>query len=274
MRIHPEPAALIALTPFWTGPRFASGRPRVPHEVLNRLRVATTEQAWDVLRAEGYPRQFAGGWLQTHPGTVLVGRAVTSMFLPHRPDLDQVVVDAGAREGHTAGNRQNSWIIDGLTEDDVMVTDIFGKVENGTVIGDNLGTAIASRTRRGAVIDGGIRDLAGLTQLEGVNFFCRGTDPTAILDVTLAGINLPVRVGQATVLPGDIVLGTPTGVTFIPAQLAGKVADVAEDIAVRDIFGKARLTEQVYGSADIDTSPWAPDIENDFQQWRLARLSS
>ena len=169
MRIHPEPAALIALTPFWTGPRFASGRPRVPHEVLNRLRVATTEQAWDVLRAEGYPRQFAGGWLQTH---------------------------------------------------------------------------------------------------------CRGTDPTAILDVTLAGINLPVRVGQATVLPGDIVLGTPTGVTFIPAQLAGKVADVAEDIAVRDIFGKARLAEQVYGSADIDTSPWAPDIENDFQQWRLARLSS
>lgn len=271
MKIHPEPAAIVELTPLWTGPRFASGRPQVPREVLDRLQQATTEQAWDVLRAEGYPRQFAGGWFQTHPGTVLVGRAVTAQFLPHRPDLDQVVVDAGAREGHPSGDRQNSWIIDGLTEDDVMVTDIFGKIENGTVIGDNLGTAIASRTGRGAVIDGGIRDLAGLSQLDGVNFFCRGPHPSAIRDVTLGGINLPVRVGPVTVLPGDVVLGTETGVTFIPAQLAEKVADVTEEIAVRDTFGKSRLAARIYGSADIDTSPWASAIEEDFKQWRIGR---
>ena len=196
---------------------------------------------------------------------------MTSVFLPHRPDLDQVVVSAGAREGHSAGDRQNSWIIDNLTSGDVMVTDIFGKVENGTVIGDNLGTAVASRTGAGAVIDGGVRDLHGLTALENVNFFCRGVHPTAILDVTLGGINVPVRIGTATALPGDVVLGTPSGVTFIPPHLAERVAVVAEDVAVRDIFGKLRLAERIYGSAEIDVPVWAPEIEEDFQRWRHAR---
>jgi regulator of RNase E activity RraA len=149
-----------------------------------------------------------------------------------------------------------------------MVTDIFGKIEDGTVIGDNLGTAVASRTGAGAVIDGGVRDLQGLAGLGDVNFFCRGAHPTAILDVTLGGINVPVRIGPATVLPGDVVLGTPTGVIFIPPHLAERVADVAEDVAVRDVFGKTRLAEGVYGSAEIDVGTWPPHIEEDFRQWR------
>jgi 4-hydroxy-4-methyl-2-oxoglutarate aldolase len=271
MRINPERDQLLALTPLWDGDRFDDGRPRVPDQVLRRLHDATTEQAWGVLREQGYHRQFAGGWFQTHPGTALVGRAVTSVFVPHRPDLDQVVVAAGAAEGHLAVDRQNSWIIDSLVEGDVMVTDIFGKIEDGTVIGDNLGTSVASRTGVGAVIDGGVRDLHGLQELEGVNFFCRGTHPTAILDVTLAGINGPVRIGPTTVLPGDVVLGTPSGVTFIPPHLAELVADVAEDVAVRDVFGKQRLSERRYGSADIDVPTWPAHIEEDFQEWRRQR---
>ena len=268
MHIHPDAAWLVALTPLWSGERFESGRPRVPDDVLERLRTATTEQAWAVLREHGYDRQFAGGWLQTHPGHQLVGRAVTSWFLPHRPDFDSVVVEQGAREGSTAGDRQNTWIIEGLVEGDVMVTDIFGKVEDGTVIGDNLGTAIAARTRAGAVIDGGIRDMAGLVQLPGVNYFHRGAHPTAIVDVTLAGINVPIRVDGATVLPGDVVIGTDTGVMFVPAHLAEEVAEVAEEVSVRDVFGKQRLSERVYSSADIDVPVWATDIEADFQSWR------
>ena len=268
MQVQPEATTLRELTPLWTGDRFDDGRPRVPDAVIVRLRAATTEQAWSVLREAGYHRQFAGGWFETHPGTVLVGRALTSAFVPHRPDFHQVVVDAGARVGHVAGDRQNSWVIDSLVTDDVLVTDLFGKIEDGTMIGDNLGTAVASRTGVGAVIDGGVRDLAGLRQLDGVNFFCRGAHPTAILDVTLAGMNLPIRIGPVTVLPGDVVLGTPTGVTFIPPHLAERVADVAEDVAIRDVFGKLRLSERVYGSADIDVGTWPAEIEADFQSWR------
>jgi 4-hydroxy-4-methyl-2-oxoglutarate aldolase len=265
---------MIELTGEWTGERFPDGRPRVPDAVLDSLREATTEQAWSVLRKAGYDRQFAGGWRRTHAGNILVGRAVTAQFVPHRPDFDAAVVAAGAREGHQEPDRQNSWIIQTLQPGDVMVTDIFGKVKDGTVVGDNLGTAVATRTGVGAVIDGGVRDLQGLTELDGgVNIFFRDADPTAIRDVTLAGINIPIRIDGATVLPGDVVLGTPTGVIFIPPRLAAQVAAEAEDVRTRDVFGKLRLTEGTYAPAEIDVAKWAGHIEADFQQWKAARES-
>jgi 4-hydroxy-4-methyl-2-oxoglutarate aldolase len=248
--------------------RFPDGRPRVPDGILHRLRNATTEQAWSVLQDERFERQFAGGWRQTHPGTIIVGRAVTAQFLPHRPDLNEVIVATGAEEGHTEGDRQNSWIIETLQSGDVMVTDIFGKVKEGTVVGDNLGTAVATRTGVGAVIDGGIRDYQGLADLKSVNLFFRDVDPTPIRNVTLAGINIPIRIGEATVLPGDIVLGTPSGVIFIPPQLAEKVAEASEDIRIRDVFGKLRLSERIYTSAEIDVPTWPERIEQDFQRWK------
>lgn len=275
MRIAPTKDDLVELTSAWTGERFDDGRPRVPDDVLERIRHATTEQAWGTLRREGYERQFSGGWRQSHPGTIMVGRAVTSQFLPHRPDLDEVVVRSGAREGHMEGDRQNSWIIDTLQPGDVMVTDIFGKVQDGTVLGDNLSTAVASRTGVGAVIDGGVRDFQGIMELEGgVNFFFRDVDPTAIKNVTLAGINIPIRIGAATVLPGDVVLGTPSGLIFIPPHLAATVAERAEDVRIRDIFGKLRLSERVYTPAEIDVGTWAEHIEKDFQEWKKANAHS
>lgn len=269
MRIQPTREDLIELTDSWTGDRFPDGRPRVPDDILELLRKTTTEQAWSVLFREGFERQFAGGWRETHSGNILVGRAVTAQFLPHRPDYDRTTVAVGAREGHLAGDRQNSWIIETLQAGDVMVADIFGKVKNGTVVGDNLGTAVASRTGAGAVIDGGIRDFQGLTELTGgVNIFFRDVDPTPIRNVTLAGINIPVRIGEATVLPGDVVLGTPSGLIFIPPALAQSVAEASEDIRIRDLFGKLRLSERVYTSAEIDVPTWTDHIEQDFQQWK------
>lgn len=271
-RVQPTDRSLIELTSEWTGDRFPDGRPRVPDEVLKSLQEATTEQAWSVLRKAGYERQFAGGFRQTHPGNILVGRAVTSQFVPHRPDFDAAVVAAGAREGHREPDRQNSWIIQTLRPGDVMITDIFGKVREGTVVGDNLGTAVASRTGAGAVIHGGVRDFQGLRELDGgVNIFFRDVDPTPIRNVTLAGINIPIRVDEATVLPGDVVLGTPTGVIFIPPHLAAEVAAEAEDVRTRDVFGKSRLSEGTYTPAEIDVPAWASHIEADFQQWKVAK---
>lgn len=270
MRIVPERADQIQLSSEWDGDRFSDGRPRVSDDVLEAIRLASTEQAWHVLRSHGYDRQFAGDWQETHPGTVIVGRALTAQFLPHRPDLDAAVVAGGAKEGYMEPDKQNSWVISLLTAGDVMVVDIFGKIIEGTVVGDNLGTAVASRTGVGAVIDGGVRDLQGLKELSGVNIFMRGVDPTPIRNVTLAGINIPVRIGRATVLPGDVVLGTPSGVIFIPAHLAGEVAETSREIRVRDRFGKLRLSEGVYSSAQIDVGQWAEEIEADFAVWRTS----
>jgi regulator of RNase E activity RraA len=268
MPIQPSPEELIALTHLNPFERFADGRPRLPDDLLERLKTVTTEEAWGVLRRHGYHRQFEGGWLQTHPGRITVGRAVTAQFLPHRPDYHEAVQAAGRAEGRGQIGGQNSWVIETLQAGDVMVVDIFGKVKDGTVVGDNLGTAVRRRTRAGAVIDGGIRDYQGLVRLDEVNFFVRGVDPTAIADVTLAGINIPVRIGGVTVLPGDAVLGTPTGVIFIPPHLLQEVVERSEEIRVRDDFGKLRLEQGVYTSGEIDVSPWREDIEEDFQQWR------
>jgi 4-hydroxy-4-methyl-2-oxoglutarate aldolase len=268
MHIQPTSEELVALTPLNPFERFPDGRPRVPDELLDRLLQATTEQAWVTMRDVNYRFQFEGGWRETHPGRITVGRALTAQFLPFRPDFHAVVQQTGVAEGRSTSGGQNSWVIESLQLRDVMVVDIFGKVEDGTVVGDNLGTAVKVRTQAGAVIDGGVRDYQGLVALDNVNFYFRGMDPTAIADVTLAGINIPVRIGRITVLPGDVILGTPTGVIAIPPHLAEEVAEKAEDTLVRDRFGKLLLAEGRYGSGDIDVAVWRDDIEQDFLAWR------
>ena len=269
MHIQPTREDLIELTAKNPFDRFPDGRPRVPDDLIERMKLVTTEEAWGVLHAHGYHRQFAGHWMETHPGTIMVGRAVTAQFLPHRPDYHDAVQQAGVREGRGARGGQNSWIIETLQLNDVMVVDIFGKVKDGTVVGDNLGTAVRTRTRAGAVIDGGIRDYQGLVQLTDVNIYMRGVDPSAIADVTLAGLNIPIRIGAITVLPGDIILGTPTGILAIPPHLVQEVVERSEDIRVRDEFGKMRIAEGKYTSGEID-SAWRDDIEADFHTWKSA----
>ncbi|MGD0810237.1 MAG: RraA family protein [Acidimicrobiales bacterium] len=274
MHIQPTRDELEALTPLNPFGRFPDGRPCVPDKVLDRLERATTEQAWKVLQEHGYPLQFEGQWRETHPGRVTVGRAFTAQFLPYRPDFHSVVQQTGIGEGRGASGGQNSWVIEKLGRRDVMVVDIFGKVKDGTVVGDNLGTAVKVRTGAGAVIDGGIRDYQGLVELDGVNFYFRGADPSAIAEVTLAGVNIAVRVGHMTVLPGDVILGTATGVIAIPPHLAQEVAESAEDTVVRDRFGKLRLAEGKYTSGEIDVSVWRQDIEADFAAWRRDEVTT
>jgi 4-hydroxy-4-methyl-2-oxoglutarate aldolase len=272
MRIQPSREDLIELTKLNPFDRFPDGRPCVPDNLLERMKLVTTEEAWGVLRDHGYHRQFEGNWMETHPGTITVGRAVTAQFLPHRPDYHDAVQHTGLAEGRGKVGGQNSWVIETLQLNDVMVVDIFGKVKDGTVVGDNLGTATRSRTHVGAVIDGGIRDYQGLVQLTEVNFYVRGVDPTAIADVTLAGLNIPIRIGGATVLPGDVMLGTPTGVIFIPPHLVLEVVEKSEAIRVRDEFGKMRLDEGKYTSGEIDVQIWREDIQADFETWKKENI--
>ena len=176
-------------------------------------------------------------------------------MLPYRPDFHDVVQKQGEADGRIGG--QNSWVIDTLQPNDVMVVDLYGKIREGTFVGDNLSTSVEARTKAGAVIDGGIRDYDGVRELTDVAFFCRGLDPTPIRNTTLAGINIPIRIGGATVLPGDIVLGTPTGVTFIPPHLVQEIVEAGEKVQLRDTFGKMRLAEGKYTPGEIDVGTGA-----------------
>lgn len=265
----------VALTAEWKGERFPDGRPKVPDSVLDRLRETTAEEAWGTLRRFGYNLQFEGNWktvnVEDPTGDRMVGRVVTAVFLPKRPDLDSYVND-NAKKENRVGRGQNSWVIDTLTKRDVMVVDLFGKIKDGTIIGDNLGTSIWTKTGTGLIVDGAVRDVSGISEIKGFKVFARGFDPSAIADVTLAGINVPIRLGGVTVLPGDVVLTDPEGVVFIPAHLAEKVADESELTRLRDEWGHQMLREQRYTPGQIDTM-WTPAMIGEFNRWAEARGS-
>jgi len=256
---------IIQLTPEWKGERFPDGRPRVPDDILRRMKNVRTEEAWSVLWQKGYQFQFEGNWTRLHKERILVGRAVTGVFVPRRPDLHDGLMEYGhEKEGRIGA--MNSWVIETLVEDDVIVIDLFGKVYKGTYSGANLSTAIATRTKRGQVIYGGIRDAQQIEEIDNFATFCKGMDPTPIRDVTLVGLNVPCRIGEAICMPGDVVLGTLTGVLFIPPHLAEEVVEKAERTYMREIFSHSRLREGIYTSSQMDTK-WTPEIVADFHEW-------
>jgi regulator of RNase E activity RraA len=233
------------------------------------MRLVTTEEAWQVLRRHGYTEQFEGGWRVLHPEHVLVGRAVTVRYVPGRPDLHNAVAATGLRENRF-GDKHNSWAIDELVDGDVIVVDMFGKIKDGVFSGDNLATAIKARTNRGMILDGGLRDAQGILKIAGFGVFVRDLHPSAFADVTMVEINGIARIGGATCLPGDVVLGTLTGVIFIPPHLAQEVVEFSEDTRSRDEFGKQRLAEGVYTPGEVDRA-WSEAMERDYEQWRARR---
>ncbi|HVX66517.1 MAG TPA: hypothetical protein VHA11_07940 [Bryobacteraceae bacterium] len=260
-----------AMTGQWTGERFPDGRPKVPDEVLDRLKHTTAEEAWGTLQRLGYPNQFEGGWKTINvPGIGtedrLVGRVVTGVFMPARPDLNAYVTESAKKERRVGKGGQNAWVIDTLVQRDVMVIDLFGKVKDGTIIGDNLGTSIMTKTGTGIVVEGAVRDPSGISEIKGFKVFARDFHPSAIANVTLAGINVPIRIGQVTVLPGDVVISDPDGLTFIPAHLAKEVADESELTQLRDRWGHQMLREQKYKPGQID-SGWSDAMIDDFNAW-------
>jgi regulator of RNase E activity RraA len=257
---------IIQLTPLWEGERFEDGRPKVPDGIIRRMERVTMEEAWSVLWRHGYHFQFEGDWYRLHPHRKLVGRAVTGVMVPHRPDLHDYLMDYGHEQEGRIG-AMNSWVIETLREDDVIVIDLFGKVYEGTYSGANLSTAIASRTKRGQIIYGGIRDAEQIIDIEHFATYCKGVDPTPIRNVTLVGLNVPCRIGAATCLPGDVVLGTMTGVLFIPPHLAEEVVDHSERTHLRELFSHQRLREGIYNSSQMDTK-WTDEIVADFDEWR------
>jgi 4-hydroxy-4-methyl-2-oxoglutarate aldolase len=254
-QVTPTPDEIKAMTPKWKGERFPDGRPKVPDKLLERLKKVHLEEAWGILRSRGYQNQFEGDWIVEHTDSAMTGRAVTAQYMPLRPDYDTVIRNVGKAEKRI-GNT-NSWPIDVLKDGDIYVADSYGKIVDGTLIGDNLGNAIYAKSHRGVIFYGSVRD---------VDSWTKGNDPSYIQQMMLGGINVPIRIGRATVLPGDAVLAKKYGVVFIPAHLLEDVVLNAEFISLRDQFGHQRLREQKYTPGQIDTQ-WTDEIKKDFLKW-------
>lgn len=261
-----SPEFIKAITAEWKGERFPDGRPKVSDELLERLKNISVEEAWGVLRNKGYQNQFESNFIVIHPEKAMTGRVVTAQYMPLRPDIQNYVKEQGKRENRAQQGNTNSWPIDVLTEGDVYVADSYGKIAGGTLIGDNLGNSIYAKSKRGIIFWGSVRDQEGLSEIEGFNGWMLGQDPSFIDQMMLTTINAPIRIGRATVLPGDVVLAKKYGVVFIPAHLVEELVLTSEVTALRDEFGHKRLREDKYKPGQID-SQWSEEIKKDFLNW-------
>ena len=250
--------------------RSPDGRPKVPDELLKKLQDVSAEDVWSVLESHKYFSQYAGGWRILHPEKHLVGRAVTAQFMPARDDV-QSVAEAKAI-GNGPRRSPNQRVIDMLGSGDVIVVDLYGKEENGTYAGSNLATAIQTFTHTGMVVDGAVRDLEGIQSLD-MPVYIRGAHPTPLRNSMLTGFNVPIRIGDATVMPGDIVLGDGEGVYFIPPQFVKEIIGKAEEVRVRDDWTQMMLKTGKYRSSDLYPKPRDPELQKAYDEYKQQHLS-
>jgi regulator of RNase E activity RraA len=254
---------LTYLTSDWQGERFPDGRPKIPDNLLERDKLIMIDDAWSVLKNEGYVNQFESNWKSVND-MPMTGRAVTAMYLPSRPDLEKQIKDRGAKQGRK-GNT-NAWPIDILTKGDLYVADAFGKISGGGIMGATLANSIISKSGNGVVFDGAARDLQELRQIKGFNAVVRDFHPSYTEEMVLQGLNTPIRIGRAVVLPGDLVIVQPEGVLFVPAHLAEQVVSTSEFVIRKDKFGFEMVRTGKYSTGEID-SQWPDQIKNDFLKW-------
>tara|TARA_R100001369_G_scaffold86159_1_gene120417 strand:+ start:199 stop:1146 length:948 start_codon:yes stop_codon:yes gene_type:complete len=256
---------LIFLTSEWKGERFDDGRPKIPDDLLERAKKIGIDDAWTVLENEGYKNQFEGNWKMVHDEVPVVGRALTALFMPSRPDVEKNIKERGINSQGRKGNT-NSWPIEVLTKGDVYVADSFGKIDAGTLIGATLATSIYSKSGNGVIFNGSARDLESISQIKGFNAFVRDFHPSFLEEEVLMGLNTPIRIGQVMVLPGDLVLAKREGVLFIPAHLAEQVVGTAEFVALKDQFGFEMVKTKKYSTGEID-SDWNEKLKAEFYEW-------
>jgi len=262
-----ELADYSAQSPF---ERFSDGRPKVPDGLLQQARELSSEEIWEVLQDKGFNNQYADGFRILHPDKPMVGRAFTVQFMPQRPDLEHIA-NSKAKE-HGLPNLTNQTAIDMLQPGDVLVVDLFGKKAGGTIVGDNLFFYVMTATKGGGlVVDGSIRDLNGISEIDMPAYF-KDVDPTPIDNVMLTGINVPIRIGGVTVMPGDLVVGDREGVYFIPPQFVKDVLDRADEIRIHDEWTKKKFAEGKYKSSEIYSTPKDPKLLQEYQEYLKRRL--
>jgi 4-hydroxy-4-methyl-2-oxoglutarate aldolase len=269
---------MIELTSQNTFDRFPDGRPKIPDNLLERARGMSAEEVWAGFNQAGgggrggqaWRNQYEDGFQVLHPKMKLVGRAFTVQFMPSRPDVDSVLNARAQKAG--IGRWGNQVAIDMLQPGDVLVVDLFGKVDGGTMVGDNLFYYIMKTTKNGGmVVDGAVRDLEGISDMMMPAYF-RRTHPSAIANVSLTGINIPVKIGNVTVMPGDMVLGDPEGVYFVPPHLVQNMVDNADVIHIHDEWTRKKFDEGKYKSSEIYGSPRDPALKKEYDEYLKKRL--
>jgi regulator of RNase E activity RraA len=250
--------------------RFPDGRPKVPDSILEKVKGLSAEEVG--LSRSGFTNQFSPvseGWTLNRPGQTLVGRAFTLKLAPSRPDVAEV--DAADRQAKGLGRMNHQTALDMLQPGDVFVVEAFGNDFGGGIVGDNLAYYVWRTTGAGFVIDGAIRDYQGIGTFDTPSYF-KAAVPPAIRNVMVAGINVPVRIGNVTVMPGDVVFGDREGIYFIPPHLVKEIVDAADITHIHDEWTRMKFDERKYRSTEIYGSPRDPALIKEYEDFLRQKL--
>ena len=244
------------LTKEWEGERMPDGRPKVSDAHLKLLEKISIEEVYEFLRAKGYENQFENfssiyenSWVIIHPDQQMIGRVLTAQFMPMRFDFDDYLQEIGEKQG--LGRINNNLPVTSLSEGDVYVADAFGKIIDGTLMGDAVGGTAFRNSKRGVILNGSVRKLDALYEMEGFNAWIRGFDPSSISHMVCASVNAPIRIGRVTVLPGDVVIARRSGVIFIPPQFVTELILSVEVAALRNTFNAQRREGKIDSGTDF-----------------------
>jgi regulator of RNase E activity RraA len=243
--------------------RFPDGRPKVPDELITRLKELIAEEVQAVLPEQGFPNQFVSrdGWKVLQPDQKMVGRVFTVQFMPFRGDIAEVdAADAKAKGTQPA---RNQTAIDQLGPGDIIVADVFGAEWN--FVGNKLAHYIYTTTKNGMIVDGGVCWLDRIVAT-GMPAYFKNSFPTQGMRVMVTGINIPVRIGNAVVMPGDVVLADREGMWFIPPHMVKDVVESGEMSKARDDWSLMMLGTGKYTSRQI-YGPLTPELQKERDEY-------
>lgn len=290
INVNAQPSSLTEeemryYTSLWEGERFPDGRPRVPDDIVERMKYVSVTEAWQTLngtsdqieqgavsfgesRRATYSNQYHGGMKLMKDDVVIYGRASTIHFMPYRPDLNGLIQQKGVEDGRSRGG-QYTWGVDQLQDGDCYVANVAEGILDASHVGDNLGTTIWTKTGNGAVIRGTLRDLDGNMGIDpNYNLMVRDFRPQANSSNLVIGLNCPIQIGYVTVMPGDIVLATREGVVFIPPQHAQRVVETSERTRMQDVWAHMGVREGRFTAREADAA-FTPEMNQQFTQWLL-----
>lgn len=257
------PEQLIKYTSKNPYERFPDGRPKVPDEMLERMKGLIAEEVQAVLPAKGFPNQFESrdGWRVLQPNQKMVGRVFTVQFMPLRGDIAEVDEADAKAKGTTPARNQTA--IDQLQPGDVIVADVFGADWN--FVGNKLAHYIQTTTKNGMIVDGGVYWLDRIAET-GMQAYYKNSFPTQGMRVMVTGINIPVRIGKVLVMPGDVVLADREGLWFIPPHMVKEVVESGEMSKARDDWSLMMLGTGKYTSRQI-YGPLTPELQKERDEY-------
>jgi regulator of RNase E activity RraA len=234
---------------------------RLSDEQMDRLKGFPLEAVWQAVQGLGYTNCHYSGLQTTRPGERLVGRALTIRYLPRRPDLVEAMQTL-AKEG--------DWPIaynvragEEARPGDVLVVDLGGGVPDGIFFGDISALAAQLAGSRGVVLYGSTRDLTELREMAGFPVLAVGFDPRPATQIGVDW-NVPVRVGGATVLPGDAVVADDEAVVFFPAKIADQVIERATRTVEQERYERELVRGKQHRFRDV--YPLNPELRKKFEE--------